>query len=142
MGVILRGYRKEDGSTVEVAADSLGSGGSGGSEADLIEDIHYIGSAGEPGWENGWRNYNPAAFVSAGFYKDRDRVFLTGLIDGGAPSNSAFTLPAGYRPVLTMTFGGNDTDYIWLVNATGIVVPKLRNSPFGWSLEVVSFRVA
>jgi len=66
------------------------------------EAWHEVGSAGNPGFQNGWTNYSPSA-NSAGFYKDRlGYVHLKGMIKNGTMSQTAFTLPVGYRPAKGM----------------------------------------
>jgi S-layer homology domain len=62
------------------------------------EDVHLVGTAGEPPFQNGWNNLNPNANAEAGFFKDAlGIVHLQGIIIG--PSNlTAFTLPQAYRP--------------------------------------------
>src|SRR5206468_11384469 len=62
------------------------------------EDVHLVGTAGEPPFQNGWHNFNPSTFAEAGFFKDAlGIVHLQGTITG--PSGfPAFTLPQGYRP--------------------------------------------
>jgi hypothetical protein len=61
------------------------------------EGWHEVGAAGEPPFENSWKNASPA-FQSAGFYKDQlGIVHLKGSVKGGT-STSVFHLPAGFRP--------------------------------------------
>jgi hypothetical protein len=65
------------------------------------EDVHLVGTAGEPAFQNGWHNFNPSTNSPAGFFKDAlgivhlERNILTPLANNGS---TAFTLPAGYRP--------------------------------------------
>ena len=61
------------------------------------EAVRYVGTGGQPAFENSWVN-NDVSTRRAGFYKDRGRVYLTGMIKTGASATTAFTLPAGYRP--------------------------------------------
>lgn len=59
--------------------------------------------------ENGWSHYS-SSFPSGGYMKDSDGfVNLRGLIKGGSLGAAAFTLPAGYRPYRTMSFGAIDS---------------------------------
>jgi hypothetical protein len=66
------------------------------------EAWHEVGSAGNPAFQNGWTNYSPSG-NSAGYYKDRlGFVHLKGMIKNGTMSQTAFTLPVGYRPAKAM----------------------------------------
>lgn len=71
--------------------------------AQPIDAWHLVGGTGEPAFQNSWTNFGGTEEV-AGFRKDPfGRVHLKGLITGPA-FNTAFTLPAGYRPVRTQRF--------------------------------------
>lgn len=67
-----------------------------------VEPWHVIGSANEPGFQNGWTNFDPNGFFStAAFYKDPyGVVHLKGVVKGGTVSHSSsgiiFMLPYGY----------------------------------------------
>ena len=67
-----------------------------------VEPWHVIGSANEPGFQNGWTNFDPNGFYStAAFYKDPyGVVHLKGVVKGGTVSHSRsgtiFMLPYGY----------------------------------------------
>lgn len=66
------------------------------------EAWHEIGQAGQPAFQNGWTNYSPSG-NSAGYYKDRlGYVHLKGMVKDGTMSQTAFTLPVGYRPAKGM----------------------------------------
>ena len=96
-------------------------------------------------FQNGWANYTPGTYPSAGYYKDRGRVYLTGLVKGGTVGAVAWNLPVGYRPPL----------FVHLVCAsaaiTSGVLDPLRVTAVGdvlfqysanwYSLDGVSFRV-
>lgn len=84
-------------------AFSVGSNSVG--PAQLIQNPkwHFIGDAGEPGFLNGWTNYDThtvhteASWSHAGYMKDHlGVVHLTGLVKGGA--GAVFRLPDGYCP--------------------------------------------
>jgi hypothetical protein len=64
------------------------------------EAVHFVGTTGEPTFENGWTNYTATpGWSKAGFWKDAfGVVHLEGTITGGTTGATAFTLPAGYRP--------------------------------------------
>lgn len=74
-------------------------------EQGLPEDVTYIGFSFELLFLNSWQNYetpNPPNTRSAGFYRDRGRVYLTGVIKSGTSGTAAFTLPEGYWPRSTI----------------------------------------
>lgn len=82
------------------SADSATNAGHAASADTLSasEAWHEVGTAGNPAFQNGWSNYSPS-FYGAAFYKDRlGNVHLRGTIDDGTMSQTAFTLPPGYRP--------------------------------------------
>jgi hypothetical protein len=64
------------------------------------EDIHVVGTAGEPQFQNNWHNFGGNS-SKAGFFKDAlGIVHLKGTLSGpsGTSGATAFTLPEGYRP--------------------------------------------
>ena len=68
--------------------------------APTLEDRHYIGTAGEPAFQNGFVNWG-APYGNAAYYKDAQGfVHLEGLIKGGPDVDDQliFTLPSGYTP--------------------------------------------
>lgn len=72
-------------------------------EQGIPEDVHWVGAAGEPAFQNSWVNYDAAAGPvgrAAFFYRYNGRVYLGGVIKSGANNTTAFTLPAGYLPFL------------------------------------------
>jgi hypothetical protein len=63
------------------------------------EAMHLVGAPGEPAFQHSWQNGVSIYDEPLGFYKDREGVVhLRGLIQNGAPNNTIFQLPAGYRP--------------------------------------------
>lgn len=86
------------------SADQAASAGHAASADTLAasEAWHEIGQPGQPAFQNGWSNYSPSGY-SAAYYKDRlGFVHLRGMIKGGTMSQTAFTLPVGYRPAKAM----------------------------------------
>jgi S-layer homology domain len=65
------------------------------------EDVHLVGTAGEPSFQNEWHNVDPSTTAEAGFFKDAlgivhlQGAILTPIANNGS---TAFTLPHGYRP--------------------------------------------
>ena len=79
------------------ASDYLLSGTSG-------EPWHVVAEAGQPGFENGWKNVGEG-FAHASFYLDPiGRVHMKGNVSGGTLEKSVFTLPVGYRPPEQLVF--------------------------------------
>ncbi len=74
-----------------------------------------VGSAGEPGFRNGWKNYG-GAWSRAGFWKDASGVVhLEGTLNGKKAGKVAFQLPVGYRPaadIFTVAAAGNHSTSI------------------------------
>lgn len=77
-----------------------------------IEKWHYIGDAGEPGFQNGWSNYDASASHTAAQWQHvayaRDAlgfVHLRGLIKGGTVGQTMFQLPTSYCPWFYHAFG-------------------------------------
>ena len=72
------------------------------------ERWHLVGGAGEPGFQNGWKNDDPApfSFETVGFYKDHEGiVHLKGAAVDGMPSKVIFQLPPGFRPAAGKLMG-------------------------------------
>ncbi len=63
------------------------------------EDVHLVGTAGEPPFQNGWHNFDANTNSTAGFFKDAlGIVHLQGTILSPNNGSTAFTLPQGNRP--------------------------------------------
>lgn len=90
-----------------------------------------LNAAGFDGWTNvstyanGWTAFG-GGFPGARYWRDGDgRVHLGGVIKPGTLSATAFSLPAGYRPIsgtrifLSATFGTGRTDIL----TSGVVMP-------------------
>ncbi len=105
-------------------------------------DIPPVAAWAAPVLLNSWVNYS-AAYEPAGYYLDRNRVFIKGLVKSGAMDVPLFNLPIGSRPPLSLlipviTDGGltrveirNDGDIVLTSGGTNTWV----------SLSNVSFRV-
>lgn len=61
---------------------------------------HEIGASGEPALQNSWANEGAAGSETAAYKRNRDTLYIKGLIDSGTITDGTviFTLPAGYRP--------------------------------------------
>ncbi len=103
---------------------------------------HVVGATGEPGFESSWLNYG-SPYASASFYKSNGRVWLSGEIHTGTIGQSAFTLPAAYRPATDLIFPteSNGAFGQLIVGADGTVKPTVGSNA-AFSLCGVSFRSA
>lgn len=111
------------------------------------------GPAGEPApvaaWTaptmlNAWVNWG-ADQETVGYYLDRGRVFLKGLIKNGTMETAAFTLPLGSRPPLTQILAVlTNPNVLGRVDvmASGNVLITAPSSNVFVSLAGLSFRVA
>jgi hypothetical protein len=92
---------------------------------------------------NSWVNFD--ADRPAAFYRDRGRVFLTGIVKSGTLNTVAFTLPAGYRPAsvngLIFPAISNGALGVLTVTSTGAVVPNTGSNVY-FTLDGISFRYA
>ena len=111
------------------------------------EAVRFIGNPGEPAFTNSWVNFTAGtpsmAIRAAGFYKDRGRVYLTGVIKSGVVGAAAFTLPAGYLPPASWSFEAMSNELRGQVNVSsaGVVTPQVGNNAY-FFLEGISFRAA
>src|SRR4051812_49405708 len=63
-----------------------------------LEAYHEVGAPGEPAFQFGWENENPAVETTAAFLKDPFGVVrFKGIVSSGT-KDTIFQLPAGYRP--------------------------------------------
>lgn len=108
-------------------------------------DLHVLGNAGEPSFENGWAHYG-APYSKAAYLKDPTGfVRLVGVIKSGTIGSPAFVLPPGYRPavdpgpfsvVSAGTFGRVD------IATDGTVTPQSPSANSSVSLEGIVFQAA
>ena len=75
------------------------------------EALRLVGAVGQPAFQNSWVSFD--ADRPAGFYRDRGRVYLTGIVKSGTAA-TVFTLPTGYRPVV-----GGTSALLFNVDANG-----------------------
>lgn len=106
-----------------------------------VEPTRLIGATGQPAFANGW--LNSAAGASAGFYLDRERVYLRGLIRAGVIGAAAFTLPVGYRPPASSYFStdSNGLHARVIIDTAGNVTPDIGSNA-SVTLEGIDFRRA
>lgn len=105
-------------------------------------DILSAEAVKTPTFTNGWSNYS-YDYDSAGYYKDKDRVFLQGVIRGGSVGSSAFTLPTGYRPTKRKMFIVISNNYIGrvdILNNGNVYIDSMCSNSYV-SLDNISFRV-
>lgn len=94
-----------------------------------------------PTFTNSWVNYG-GTFGNAGYMKDSlGFVHLKGLIKNGTIAQSAFTLPAGYRPAVDTAYAVNSNSAFGSVQVlnNGTVVPLIGNNAFVY-LDGITFR--
>jgi len=110
--------------------------------------MRYIGEPNNPGFENGWVNFDVATWSPASIELDADgTVSLYGLVRGTqstaapSPSNVIFTLPAGYRPMRAQVFATASNNAFGRVTVlpNGKVVAEVGSTTW-MSLNGVSFR--
>ena len=85
-------------------------------------------------------------FSDAGYYKDRDRVYLQGALSGTCvPGQVLFTLPVGYRPakivVLTAIIDGVSLGRVD-IHSNGDVLYVFGPNPGSVVLDGLSFRIS
>lgn len=79
----------------------------GGGKRVALEPWHYVGNPGEPAFEGDWRNYG-GTWTAARFRKSPfGKGSVEGLVAGGAPGTTVFTLPDGYRPPGGLIWGSD-----------------------------------
>jgi len=117
-----------------------------------VEDEHLVDATGEPAFENSWDNY-PTVDSPARFYKTpQRRVYFAGLIDSGASSSVAFTLPELYRPEYPVYVaveaetsggaGGHGAHAGVIIGTDGTVTCHFTGTTVTWlSLDNISFSV-
>lgn len=63
-----------------------------------FDEWHIVGAPGEPGFQNGWENYD-GGYNPARFKKDAaGNVLVEVMVKSGTIGGEIFTLPEGYRP--------------------------------------------
>jgi hypothetical protein len=83
---------------VESNAHMSGSGG-GAAEQVNWQPWRRVGAAGQPGFQNGWSNFDANGDRAAGFRRDpAGVVHLEGVVAGGAVGQPMFALPPSFRP--------------------------------------------
>lgn len=113
------------------------------------EAWHFVGTVGEPPFENGYVNYG--ASNNARFYKSGNVVRIAGLMKGSAVGVAIFHLPAGYRPDTGLRFVvgsnaiGNIQGFALLyIDQSGLVAVDQQTQPGTnfMTLDGVTFRIS
>lgn len=100
-----------------------------------------------PTFATGWSNIG-GSYHDAGYYKDRDRVYLRGNVtNGGTGAGEILTLPEGYRPAAQVIFRvatASNSSASVVIPTNGIVTDATfdANSKTRLSLDGISFRVS
>ncbi len=102
-------------------------------------------------FQGSWQNYPVPSYGNTAYYKDQDRVYIRGIVNGGGspPNNVIFTLPVGYRPIQGHIFhcaavGGSAAQVYVFPDGTVryFLGPSLGGGTGPWmSLDQISFRV-
>lgn len=103
-----------------------------------------IGGTGNPTFANSWVNFGSGWQVAA-FWKDPfGNVRLRGLIKSGTVGQRAFTLPPGFRPFVSETFGTISNGAFGRVSiySDGTVVPESPSNNTYVSLSGITFRTS
>jgi hypothetical protein len=127
-------------------ADALGGVPAGRYVTSQTEPVRLIGTAGNPAFENTFKNFGPG-YAPAGFYKDQfGIVHLQGFVAPPGFAGKIFTLPEGYRPSQSYNFtyfgAIADSEKIVpvVVSLTGGVEAVTSNYSNSLSLNGITFR--
>lgn len=138
---LIRGFQGKAFRLASLIADKISASG------DI--DCNRLTQRAHPPWTpivasaflHGWGNFG-STYNAAGFKKEWTRVWLQGAIAGGTSGQSAFVLPANFRPLKICRIITNvnaTTDVVDLtILPTGEVTPTVGSNTFV-SLENVSF---
>lgn len=114
-------------------------------QTNIVQGVwHDIGGLNQPAFENNWVNYiSNGPNTTAAFMKDCvGFVHLKGVIGGGTVTFTAFTLPAGYRPLIIEKFptvSATSVFGVLRVDSNGDVIPYV--SPSGnITLDGITFK--
>jgi hypothetical protein len=112
------------------------------------ESWHMVGAAGEPPFQSGWENFEPASPLEpVAFFKDHEGiVHLKGRAIGGTISSRMFALPPGFRPapnkviipVVSCECSDSPTGTI-NISGTKAAEPPNSGAVFGPAATVVGF---
>jgi hypothetical protein len=110
-----------------------------------VEEWRYVGTPGNPAFQNSWVNFNESTHEHAAFFKDPfGIVHLKGIIKNGSAINTvAFTLPVGYRPPLLFHCGAySNSAFGGLhIQDSGNVIPQTGSTAW-FSIDSATFRPA
>lgn len=107
-------------------------------------NFRKIGGTGNPPFTASWTNFG-SGWADAAFWKDPlGFVHLRGLIKSGTVGSTAFTLPPGYRPPVSETFGTISNGAIGRVDVLtdGSVAPVSPSNNTYVSLSGLKFRTS
>lgn len=104
------------------------------------EQWHVIGAASQPAFQNSWVAFSGSDPVQ--YFQDANGVVhLGGLTKSGVVGSTAFTLPAGYRPLTSLRFScvSNGAFGVVTVSSAGLVVPATGSNVY-FDLSGITFR--
>jgi hypothetical protein len=98
-----------------------------GSSPLVVEYVHYVGNAGEPGFSTGWSNSSTATALRFELTAD-GTVHISGQIKNSSSISgnvTIFTLPSGYFSTTSNTYllsySNSGTTYLLVILTTGVV---------------------
>ena len=103
-----------------------------------IDTLETIEPWVAPTFTNSWVNFGGTR-ETAGYYKDRDRVYLKGSIKNGTLSTAAFTLPSGYRPAADLVFSRGTLGAVVIGSNGAVTIVYSANTDV--PLDGIGFRV-
>lgn len=108
---------------------------------EAYEGYQVIGQPGKPAFQGTWANYDITSYRAASYWKDRNIVYMTGLVKGGAMPSVIFYLPSGYRPNLAEFHPvATNTGYGSLVVGADGAVTAISGGTGWFSLSGIVFR--
>lgn len=112
----------------------------------VTDGWHKVGTTGEPAFESSWTNHANTDEENVAFTKDDfGWVRLRGALSGGVIGNTAFTLPAGFRPLKNLRYAvacDNASIYVLanvIILPSGVVRPQVGSNAI-FSLNNVMFK--
>lgn len=115
--------------------DSVATGSSGGA----TDTWHLASGTFTDSWVDFGSGYAPVSYT-----KDTNNfVHLRGCMKSGVVGNSAFTLPAGYRPgyfVQAPCISNSSSNVAWITITTGGAVTPVNGSNVYFNIENVIFK--
>jgi hypothetical protein len=127
------------------AGNVRGPIGPAGPEGPAGSGSDPVGAWNTPVLLNNWVNYDAAIFEPAGYYLDRNRVFMRGFIKNGSVGFELFNLAVGFRPfyniILPVRTEGAPTRMEINTNGDVVLIFETGSNNTWVSLSNISFRI-